>query len=57
MRTRLFILTLTLPVFAQLVGCHYYIKAIPDIIFSSEPFTPPTNHNIHNNLLQPAPNE
>jgi len=57
MRTRLFILTLTLPVFAQLVGCHYYIKAIPDIIFSSEPFTPPTNHNIHNNLLQPAPND
>lgn len=38
-------------------GCHYYIKAVPDVIISSEPFTPPTNQNIHNNFRQPSAND
>jgi len=52
MKRLLLLLMIPLPV-GQLSGCHYYVKAVPDIIFSSEPFTPPTNHNIHNTVPKP----
>ena len=41
MIARLIALTLTGFTILQIGGCHYYISAMPRIIISSEPFTPP----------------
>lgn len=41
MIARLLALTLITFTMLQIGGCHYYISAMPRIIISSEPFTPP----------------
>ena len=41
MIARLLALTIIALTMLQIGGCHYYISAVPRIIVSSEPFTPP----------------
>lgn len=39
---RLIALAALLTILASLPGCYYYVRATPEIIISSEPFTAPT---------------
>lgn len=41
MIARILLITLIAITLAQVPSCHYYIRAMPDFIISSEPFTPP----------------
>jgi len=41
MIARLVVLTAIPLTILQIGGCHYYVSAVPRIIISSEPFTPP----------------
>ncbi len=49
---RIFALTLSVaPIFLALNGCHYYIKMMPDVTISSQPFPAPS----FNNAIPPPP--